>query len=129
MIAADRAGQRLALTEAVTSLNAALAQAGRVADPALRARLELAAQLKLGATVAIQKGPTSGEAEQVLLEAHRLATELKAGPELFQASWGLYINAARNRRYDRAAVIGQELTAIADELGDPDLQYEALHHH
>ena len=128
MLAADRAGQRLALAEAVTALNAALAQAGRLADPALRARLELAAQLKLGATVAIQKGPTSGEAEQVLLEAHRLAGELKAGPELFQASWGLYINAARNRRYDRAAVIGQELTAIADELGDPDLQYEALHH-
>ena len=35
----------------------------------------------------------------VLLDAHRLASELKAGPELFQASWGLYINAARNRRF------------------------------
>jgi class 3 adenylate cyclase/ABC-type lipoprotein export system ATPase subunit len=128
MLAAERAGQRLALAEAVTALNAALAQAGRVADPTLRARLELAAQLELGATVALLKGPTSGEAEQVLLEAHRLAGKLKAGPELFQASWGLYINAARNRRYDRAAVIGQELTAIADGLGDPDLQYEALHH-
>ena len=64
-----------------------------------------------------------------MLEARRLAAELKAGPELFQATWGLYINAARNRRFDRAEVIGQELTAIADELGDPDLQYEALHHH
>lgn len=128
MLAAERAGQRLALAEAATALGAALAQAGRVDDPARRARLQLAAQLELGATVALQKGPTSGEAEQVLLEAHRLAGELQAGPELFQASWGLYINAARNRRYDRAAVIGKELTAIADRLGDPDLQYEALHH-
>lgn len=127
MLAADRAAQRLALAEAAGSLDAALGEARRVEEP-LRARLQLAAQLKLGATVALQKGPTSGEAERVLLEAHRLAAELKARPELFQASWGLYINAARNRRYDRAAVIGQELTAIADELGDPDLQYEAMHH-
>ena len=127
MLAADRAGHRLALAEAVGSLNAALAEARQVEQP-LRARLQLAAQLKLGATVALLKGSTSGEAEQVLLEAHRLAGELKAGPELFQASWGLYINAARNRRYDRAKVIGQELEAIADELGDPDLQYEAMHH-
>jgi len=127
MLAAERAGQRLALGEAVASLDAALAEARRVEEPH-RARLALAAQLKLGATVALQKGPTSGETEQVLLEAHRLASELKAGPELFQASWGLYINAARNRRFDRAEVIGRELTSIADELGDPDLQYEALHH-
>jgi len=128
MLAADRAGQRLALAEAVTALNAATAQAKLVVDPAIRAKLQLAAQLKLGATLAIQKGAQSSEVEPVLLEAHRLASELKAGPQLFQASWGLYINAARNRRFDRVAVLGRELTSIADELGDPDLQYEAMHH-
>ena len=61
-------------------------------------------------------------------EAYRLAKEANAGPQLFQSVWGLYVNAARNRRFDKARVRGDELLAISEELGDEDLKFEALHH-
>ena len=94
----------------------------------LRASLKLDAQLKLGRSLVFQKGPKSIEAELALTEAHRLAKEANAGPQLFQSAWGLYVNAARNRRYDKAKVRGDELLAISEELGDEDLKFEALHH-
>ena len=128
MLAADRSGQRLAFAESVANLTSALAEAERVADPKLRTRLKLDAQLRLGATLAIHKGPQTNEAALALEQAKTLAKEANAGPQLFQATWGLYINAARNRRLDKVEVLGEELTTISREIGDEDLKFEALHH-
>ena len=47
---------------------------------------------------------------------------------MFQATWGLYLNAARNQRLDKAEVLGEELLTISQEIGDEDLKFEALHH-
>jgi len=126
--AADRSGERLAFAESVAALGFALGEAERIADPALRARLKLDAQMKLGVAVVFQKGPQSSEAEAALAETYRLAKEANAGPQLFQSTWGLYLNAARNRQFDKAKVRGVELLAISEELGDEDLKFEALHH-
>lgn len=126
--AAERAAERLAFAEAVADLGSALEQAQRIADPAERARLELEAHLKLGATLVHQKGAQSGEVEAALQNAYRLAQQLDDGPRLFEATWGLYLNAARNRRFDRVRVLGHELLAVSDALGDEDLKFEALHH-
>jgi class 3 adenylate cyclase/ABC-type transport system involved in cytochrome c biogenesis ATPase subunit len=128
LIAADQSGERLALAECVANLGAALAEAERVTDLEARKRLKLEAQLKLGATLAIQKGPQSDEAGSALEKAEALAREVNAGQQLFQAPWGLYLNAARNRCYDKAEVFGGELMRISQELDDDDLKYEALHH-
>ena len=128
LLLADRAGERLAFVELVGALNFALGEAEQIADPALRASLKLEAQLKLGRALVFQKGPQSIEAELAFTEAHRLAKEANAGPQLFQSAWGLYVNAARNRQYDKAKVRGDELLAISEELGDEDLKFEALHH-
>ena len=128
LLLADRAGERLAFVESVGALNFALGEAEQIADPALRASLKLEAQLKLGRALVFQKGPQSIEAELAFTEAHRLAKEANAGPQLFQSAWGLYVNAARNRQYDKAKVRGDELLAISEELGDEDLKFEALHH-
>ena len=128
MLAADRSGQRLALAESVANLTSALAEAERVADPKLRTRLKLHAQLRLGATLAIHKGPQTSEAGSALLEAKALAKAANAGPQLFQATWGLYLNAARNRRLDEVEVLSEELTTISREIDDEDFKIEALHH-
>ena len=128
LLAADRSGQRLAFAESVDNLTSALAEAERVADPKLRTRLKLDAQLRLGATLAIHKGPQTNEAALALEWAKTLAKEANAGPQLFQATWGLYLNAARNRRLDKVEVLGEELTTISREIGDEDLKFEALHH-
>ena len=128
MLAADRSGQRLAFAESVANLTSALAEAERVADPKLRTRLKLDAQLRLGATLAIHKGPQTSEAGSALQEAKALAKEANAGPQLFQATWGLYLNAARNRRLDEVEVLSEELTTISQEIDDEDFKIEALHH-
>jgi class 3 adenylate cyclase/ABC-type lipoprotein export system ATPase subunit len=128
LLAADRSGQRLAFAESVANLNSALAEAARVADPQLRTRLKLDAQLKLGATLVHDKGAQTAEAESALEEARALALEVDAGPQLFQATWGLYLNAARNRRFDKIAMRSEELMTISQALGDEDLKFEALHH-
>ena len=123
LLLADRAGERLAFVESVGALNFALGEAEQIADPALRASLKLDAQLKLGRALVFQKGPQAIEAELAFTEAHRLAKEANAGPQLFQSAWGLYVNAARNRRFDKAKVRGDELLAISEELGDEDLKF------
>jgi class 3 adenylate cyclase/ABC-type lipoprotein export system ATPase subunit len=128
LLAADRSGQRLAFADSIANLNSALAEAERVADPKLRARLKADAQLKLGTTIAIYKGPQSDESESALEKAWTLAKEANAGPQLFQATWGLYLNAARNQRLDKAKVRGEELLTISEDVGDEDLKFEALHH-
>jgi hypothetical protein len=128
LLAADRSSQRLAFADSIASLTSALVEAERVADPKLRARLKVDAQLRLGTTLAIHKGPQSGEAESALKKAKTLAEEAHAGPQLFQATWGLYINAARNKRLDQVEVLSEELTTISREIGDEDLKFEALHH-
>lgn len=128
LLAADRSGQRLAFAESVANLSSALAEAGRVTDPTQRTHLKLEAQLRLGATLALHKGPQSSETESALEEARTLATTVSAKPQLFQATWGLYLNAARNQRLDKAELRGDELMTISREIGDEDLKFEALHH-
>ena len=128
LLAADRSGHRLAFAESVANLGSALAEAERVTDLKQRTQLKLDAQLKLGTTLALYRGPQTNEAGSALEEARNLAREANAGPQLFQATWGLYLNAARNQRLDKAKVIGEELLTISRDVGDEDLQYEALHH-
>jgi class 3 adenylate cyclase/ABC-type transport system involved in cytochrome c biogenesis ATPase subunit len=128
LLAADRSSQRLAFADSIASLGSALAEAERVADLELRARLKVDAQLRLGTTLVIHKGPQSSEAESALEKARTLAEEANAGPQLFQATWGLYLNAARNQRLDKAKVRGEELLTISQEVGNEDLKFEALHH-
>jgi hypothetical protein len=128
LLAADRSGQRLAFAESVANLTSAIAEAERVVDLELRTRLKLDAQLKLGATLVIHKGPQTSEAGSALEQAKALAQTTNAGPQLFQATWGLFLNAARNRRYDTAGILSEELTKISRDLGDEDLKFEALHH-
>jgi class 3 adenylate cyclase len=127
-LAADRSGQRMAFTETMASLDSALAEAERIADLKLRTQLKLETQLKLGTTIAIHKGPQTNEAAAALEKARTLAAEAGAGPQLFQATWGLYLNAARSKRLDRAKIIGEDLLAISERIGDEDLKYEAEHH-
>jgi hypothetical protein len=128
LLAADKSNQRLAFGDAIASLESAVVEAGRIADPARRVRLQADAQLKLGTTLAIYRGPQTSEAETALVEARRLAEEAGAGPQMFQATWGLYINAARTQRLDQAKLRGEQLLDISATIGDEDLKFEALHH-
>jgi class 3 adenylate cyclase len=128
LLAAEQSSRELAFADSLASLGAALTEAERVGDPQIRARLKVDAQLKLGTTLALHKGPQSNEAESALEQAWSLAKEANAGPQMFQATWGLYLNAARNQRLDKAKIRGEELLKISQAVGDEDLKFEALHH-
>ena len=126
--AAERARQRSAFAESIAHLHAALAEAARIADADASARFTLSAQLRLGATMVMQRGPQAESVEEAMSKARTLAQARDAGPELFQATWGLYLHAATNLRFDVARQYGNELIAISDRLADDDLNMEALHH-
>ena len=126
--AAQLSARRTAFSEAIASLNAALEDAALIADPALRSQLTLEAQLKLGQVYMSKSGPGTDEARAALAQAQALAKEMAPGPQLFQATWGLYLDAITRFESIKARALGEDLGAISDALADEDLQYEALHH-
>lgn len=128
VLAAEKARARSAYAEAIANLKAGLAEAGRIGDATTRARATIDVQIKLGATFIIQAGPLSVDAKAVLSDAYALAKETGAEPQLFEATWGLYMNAGNSRRFDLAKALGDELLAIGDRLADDDLRLEGLHH-
>jgi len=128
MLAAEKSRQRTAFAESIANLGSALAEAERVADLQTRMRSTMEVQLRLGAEFVIQSGPLSADAKAALERAYALAKDLAAEPQLFQATWGLYSNAANSRQFDRARSLGDELLAIGHKLSSDDLIVEGLHH-
>ena len=126
--AAARARQRCAFAESIAHLHAALAEAARIPEPSDALRCALQAQLQLGATLLLQRGPQVDVVAEALAKARALASADEAGAERFQATWGLYLHAASNRRFGDARRWGSELDAISERLADADLDMEALHH-
>jgi len=128
MLAAEKSGRRSAFAESIANLDLALAEAGRIADATSRAWNTLEVQLRLGATFHIQAGPLSTDATQALGQAYALAKQVSAGQQLFQATWGLYSNAANLRQFENARTLGDELLELGRKLADDDLLAEGLHH-
>ena len=129
MLAAERSSKRSAYAESLADLTSALGEAERIADPSVQMRLTLEAQSRLSAVHVIHDGPASAVAETSLEKAYALARQAQSGPKLFQAVWGLYLNAATKSDFDRARACGDELMSISRTLdADSDLHLEALHH-
>jgi hypothetical protein len=128
MLAAEKSVRRSAFAESIANLSSALAEAERIADATTQMRCALEVQLRLGAAFVIQDGPLSAQAVSALGQAYALAKRVAAEPQLFQATWGLYSNAANSRLFDKARLLGDELLEIGRRLADEDLQLEGLHH-
>lgn len=126
--AADFAAGRSSYVEAVASLGRALEDAAQIADAATRGQTRLDTYLKLGTNHLIQQGPLSPNVETVLSEARAIAREFGSDQQLFQATWGLYINAATTRRFELARERVDELVVIGERLRDEDITVESLHH-
>jgi predicted ATPase/class 3 adenylate cyclase len=126
--AADHAAERSAFAEAIASLGHALDDANLIAGDAQRNQARLDVLLKLGTTYIIQQGPPSKNVETTMTEARTLA--LQGGPsvQLFQSTWGLYLNAATTRRFEIARQHVSELVSIGEQLKGDDIAIESLHH-
>ena len=124
--AGDRAAARSAYIEAAAHFRAAIEQADRLPQKDERARRALTLLLKLGPAIASTFGESKPEVEAVYHRARDLGREVGDGPNLFRATWGLWIYA--NRKGDgQSRKWTEELTSLAEQLADDDLLLEAQH--
>ena len=90
--------------------------------------LELDIRLGLGLVQLIAIGPSAPEPLEHYRRALALSQSLPGrGRDRFLATWGIWFNATTSGRAEEAAVLADELLAIARELDDTDLLLEAYH--
>jgi class 3 adenylate cyclase/predicted ATPase len=124
--AGDRAAARSAYIEATAHFRAAIEQADRSPQKDERARRALTLLLKLGPAIALTLGESNPEVEAVYHRARDLGREVGDGPNLFRATWGLWIYA--NRKGDgQSWKWTEELKSLAEQLADDDFLLEAQH--
>ena len=124
--AADRAAARSAYIEAAAHFRAALEEADCSPQKDERARRALTLLLKLGPAIAVTIGDWKPEVEAVYRRAHELGREVGDGPQLFRATWGLWLCASRTDN-KQSRKWTEELTSLAQRLGDESLLLEAQH--
>jgi predicted ATPase len=124
--AGDRAAARSTYIEAIAHFRASIEEAERLPRKDERTRRTLAVLLKLGPAVAVTIGEWKPEVEAVYRRARELGREVGEGPELFRATWGLWICANR-KGGGQSRKWTEELTSIAGWLGDESLVLEAQH--
>jgi class 3 adenylate cyclase len=122
--AGDRAAGRSAYSEAIAHFSAALNETRKLPDSV---QGELALLLKLNPALSILKGPQSDEVAKVSQRAYEIAQGLGDGPELFKATWNLWLAANLGRRSSAALSRAEELVALSERLNEEDLLLEAIH--
>jgi class 3 adenylate cyclase/tetratricopeptide (TPR) repeat protein len=124
--AGDRAAARSAYIEATAHFRAAIEEADRLPQKVDRARRALTLLLKLGPGIAVTIGQWKPEVEAVYRRAHELGREVGDGPQLFRATWGLrHSTSLTDNKQSRKWT--EELTSLAQRLGDESLLLEAQH--
>jgi hypothetical protein len=124
--AGDRAAARSAYIEATAHFRAAMEEADRLPRKDERTCRGLTLLLKLGPALAVTIGEWKPEVEAVYLRARDLGREVGEGPELFRAIWGLWMCANR-KGGGQSRKWTEELTSLAQRLGDESLSLEAQH--
>ena len=124
--AGDHAAARSAYIEATAHFRAAIEEADRLSQKDGRARRALTLLLKLGPAIAVTIGDWKPEVEAVYRRAHDLGREIGDGPQLFRATWGLWLCASRTDN-EQSRKWTEELTSLAQRLGDESLLLEAQH--
>ena len=124
--AGDRAVARSAYIEATAHFRAAIEEADRSPQRDERARRALTLLLKLAPAIAVTIGDWKPEVEAVYRRAHDLGREVGDGPQLFRATWGLWLCASRTDN-KQSRKWTEELTSLAQRLGDESLLLEAQH--
>lgn len=124
--AGDRAAARSAYIEATAHFRAAIEEADRLPEKEESARRALTLLLKLGPSIAVTIGEWKPEVEAVYRRARDLGREVRDGPKLFRATWGLWLCASRTDN-KQSRKWTEELTSLAQRLGDESLLLEAQH--
>ena len=126
MRAGDQAVSRSAYPEAIAHFSAGLKLAEALpAQGGMRRQLDFL--LKLGSAWAVVRGLQSAEMSDAYARAGDIGEKLGEGTKLFQAKWGLWINANLRRKTALARDRATELVTLARHSDDGELLLEAYH--
>jgi len=126
MRAGDQAVSRSAYPEATAHFSAGLKLAQAMpSQEGMHRQLDFL--LKLGSAIVITHGMSSAEVEETYTRADQIGEKLGDGPRLFQAKWGLWINANIKRKTALARDRAGELVTLAQNSGDGEMLLEAYH--
>jgi predicted ATPase/class 3 adenylate cyclase len=126
MRAGDQAVSRSAYSEAIAHFSAGLRLAEAM-PPQEGMRLQLDFLLKLGSAAGVARSLHGAEMEDAYIRAGEIGEKLGDGAKLFQAKWGLWLNAALRRKNAVARDRASELVTLAQRSGDDELLLEAYH--
>ncbi len=129
--AGQRAAQRSANVEAVAHLSRGIDGLKGLPETPERNRRELDLQLALGPALMSVHGFGAFQARGVYQRARTLAEALADDRARFAAIWGCWGSLgnapdARGARYEQSS-LADELTRVAERIGDPDLLLQAYH--
>src|SRR5258708_16421855 len=116
--AGQRALQRSAYADAISSLGAGLNLVQKLPESPERIQRELLLQLALGPALMAVKGLAAPEAERAYVRAHELCERLGDPPELFPALFGRWFTYLLRGELRRAYEIAEQLLRRAQNAGD-----------
>jgi class 3 adenylate cyclase/tetratricopeptide (TPR) repeat protein len=126
MRAGDQAVSRSAYPEAIAHFSAGLRLAEALpTQDGMRRQLDFL--LKLGSASVVVRGLQSVDVEDAYTRASEIGEKLGEGAKLFQAKWGLWINANLRRKTALARDRASELVTLAQRSGNDELLLEAHH--
>jgi len=125
--AAELARRRSGLRESIAHLRAALDLMAGVPESMDRDRRELAILLTLGPLLATINGVRTSDYLRAYSRAEELTLRTGEDRQHFAVTWGLWFYEQVGDDPPKAIKRANELFAIADRVGDPDLQLEAYH--
>lgn len=127
--AGQRAARRSANVEAMAHLCRGLSGLKQLPETPERCRSELELQLALGPAVFSLKGFGAPQARAAYERARTLAADLSDDRARFAAVWGCWLSGqdTTDTAADEVASLSEELSRIAEGLGDPALRLQAHH--
>jgi class 3 adenylate cyclase/tetratricopeptide (TPR) repeat protein len=126
MRAGDQAVSRSAYPEAIAHFTAGLKLAETLpSQDGMHRQLDFL--LKLGSAWAVARGLQSAEMADAYTRASEIGEKLDQESKLFQAKWGLWINANLRRKTALARDRANELVTLARHSNDSELLLEAYH--
>jgi len=127
--AGQRSARRSANVEAMAHLSRGLAGLKGLPETPEHRRRELALQLALGPAAFSLRGFSAPEARAAYQRARALAEELDDDRARFAALWGCWLSANNQREplAGEAEALSEDLSRVAEGLGDPALRLQAHH--
>jgi predicted ATPase/class 3 adenylate cyclase len=125
--AGTKAFTRSANNEAAAYFTQGLEFARRLPPGREQMRQEMRLLLALGQVLQALHGFGVAEAEKAYSRARELGEQVGEPSELFQALWGLWLQANGRGRFEAAHRFATELLALAEGLGDRALLLQAHH--